>query len=480
MFRTALTAAEQRIMARPLAPALARFGLPLALGMGLQTSFNLVDVYILSGLGGHAGSVALGAIAIADLIAAIGAILSYGLSVATGALLSRKQGEGDRDGVQRVAWQSVLLVLGVSALFSVACGLGARVLMVDVAGTKGEVAQLGTQFLRVMSLGSVTIFMMLHVLTIQRALGSSRTPIALLVAGNVLNFVLAVLFVYGSGPAPSPFGWGPALSASLGIPRLGLTGAAWATVIARLVVLLPMFYVCQKRFDLFGRSARTRPDAALMWQIVRIGWPTSSQLVLRVLAVFMVVALAQRLYTSEEDQTLSTALGLVFRLETMALYVSLGWGSAAQTFVGQNLGANHLQRAKQSGWYAALYDALMMAGFAGLCVAFGEHFIRFFDETPEVVRHGTHYLHIVAPSYVALGVGIVLGSAVQGAGATRITLLLDAIVVFGVQLPLCFAVYLLRLSEDYLWGAVAVTYVLFAIAYTVYYPRGRFMHQKLD
>ena len=77
---------------------------------------------------------------------------------------------------------------------------------------------------------------------------------------------------------------------------------------------------------------RTRPDTTLMWQIVRIGWPTSSQLVLRVLAVFMVVALAQRLYTTERDQSLSTALGLVLRLETMALYVSLGWGSAAQTF----------------------------------------------------------------------------------------------------------------------------------------------------
>src|SRR5688572_11830401 len=91
---------------------------PLALDMGLQTSFNLVDAYIISGLGGQKASAALGAIGVADLIGALGTILSYGLSIATSAIISRKQGEGDMEGVRRVAWQSVLLLVGVSALVS--------------------------------------------------------------------------------------------------------------------------------------------------------------------------------------------------------------------------------------------------------------------------------------------------------------------------------------------------------------------------
>ncbi|HWO10711.1 MAG TPA: hypothetical protein VNN80_14560, partial [Polyangiaceae bacterium] len=69
--------ASQRILTGPLALEIARFGVPLALGMGLQTSFNLVDAYIISGLGGHTASAALGAIGVADLIGALGTILSY-------------------------------------------------------------------------------------------------------------------------------------------------------------------------------------------------------------------------------------------------------------------------------------------------------------------------------------------------------------------------------------------------------------------
>lgn len=473
-------ALDERILSSPLWPAVVRFGVPLALGMGLQTSFNLVDVYILAGLGGHEGSTALGAIGVADLIGAVGGIVSYGFSVATGALISRKHGEGDREGVCQIAWQSVLLLLAVSTVFGVLGIFGAEFLMRDVAGAKGDVAREGTKFLRIMLGGSATIFLMLHLITIQRALGSSRLPIALLVAGNVLNLVFAVILVYGSGAAPSGFGWAPPIAEALHIPRLGLVGAAWATVIARVLVLLPMFYVCQRRFDLFKPSSRKPPNPALQWQIVSLGWPTSSQLVLRVLAVFLVVALAQRLYTSEDDQALSTALGLVMRLETMALYVSLGWGSAAQTFVGQNLGAGQHARARNAGWHAAAYNGLMMAGFAVLCLAYGKHFVAFFDESPEVVLDAEHYIHIVAPSYVGLGLGIVLGSAVQGAGATRVTLSIDALVLLLVQLPLCIAVFALRASPTYLWAAVAVTYSASALAYLVYYVKGNYLEKRLD
>jgi putative MATE family efflux protein len=473
-------ALDARILSSPLWPAVVRFGVPLALGMGLQTSFNLVDVYILAGLGGHEGSTALGAIGVADLIGAVGGIVSYGFSVATGALISRKHGEGDREGVCRIAWQSVLLLLAVSFVFGALGIFGADFLMHDVAGAKGDVARQGTRFLRIMLGGSATIFLMLHLITIQRALGSSRLPITLLVAGNVLNLVFAVILVYGPGPAPGGFGWAPPIAEALHIPRLGLVGAAWATVLARVLVLLPMFYVCQRRFDLFKPSSRKAPDPALQWQIVSLGWPTSSQLVLRVLAVFLVVALAQRLYTSEDDQALSTALGLVMRLETMALYVSLGWGSAAQTFVGQNLGAGQRARAKNAGWHAAGYNGLMMAGFAVLCLVYGEHFVAFFDESPDVVGDAKHYIKIVAPSYVALGLGIVLGSAVQGAGATRVTLWIDALVLFLVQLPLCIAVFALRASPTYLWAAVAVTYTASALAYLVYYLKGNYLEKRLD
>ncbi len=222
-------------------------------------------------------------------------------------------------------------------------------------------------------------------------------------------------------------------------------------------------------------------NSSILRSIWRIGWPSSTQLVVRITAMLFVHSLVARAYTSAEDQTATTALGIVFRLETMALFVGLGWGSAAQTFVGQNLGAAKPERAKYSGWYAALYNAAMMAGLAIAYRAWGGPIIGFFDERPEVVQLGLSYVSAVGWSYIGLGVGIVLGAAIQGAGATRLTLVLDALVVFAFQLPASLmVVFVLDLGIERLWQVVAVTYASFALVYAASYRRGAFLRTVIS
>jgi putative MATE family efflux protein len=466
----------ERILRGSLGWEVARFGAPLAIGMGLQTAFNLVDAYILGRLEHGAASAALGAIGICDQLAALGTIVSYGLSVATAAILSRRKGEDDMDEVRRVAWQSLLLVLSLSAIFGAVAIFGAGVVMRDVVGAKGQVAVLGTKYLRVMIGGSVTIFLLLHLTTIQRALGSSKTPIAILVGANFLNFVLAVLLVYGPGPVPPIFAWAPPIAKAFGLPRMELMGAAWATIIARAVFLGPLFFILIKRFDLFRRPSWTRPNADVLRKIWNIGWPTSVQLVVRISAMLAMQSIVARAFTTEQDQSATTALGVVFRLETMALFVGLGWGSAAQTFMGQNLGANERERAKASGWYAMAYNAVMMALLALLYRLDAEGIVGFFDSTPAVVSFAAAYIEWVGPTYVALGIGIVLGSAIQGAGATKQTLKLDSFVVLCVQVPLALlVVFVWKLGPIRLWQVVGSTYVAYAFLYVANYRRGQYL-----
>jgi putative MATE family efflux protein len=469
-----------RILEGSLGRQVARFGTPLAIGMGLQTTFNLVDAYILGRLEHGTASAALGAIGIADQLSAMGTILSYGFSIATAAILSRKQGEGDQAGIRRVAWQSLLLVLTLSAVIGGVALFGAGTLMRDVVGAKGRVAELGTAYLRAMVGGSVTIFLLLHLTTIQRALGSSKTPITMMLGANVLNFFLAVLLVYGPGAAPPVFAWGPPVARLLGLPRMELMGAAWATIIARAIVLVPTLVVLVQRFGLFRRPEWTKPDRETIGNIVGIGWPTSMQLVVRIAAMLVTHSIVARAYTTEADQSATTALGIVFRLETMALFVGLGWGSAAQTFVGQNLGAGKPERALASGWWAMAYNALMMAALAVVYRSTGASIVGFFDDAPEVVRFAVKYITWVAPSYVALGMGIVLGSAIQGAGATRETLRTDAFIVSVVQVPASLlVVFGFKQAPERLFQIVALTYVTYAVAYVLRYRGGGFLRTRV-
>jgi Na+-driven multidrug efflux pump len=191
-------------------------------------------------------------------------------------------------------------------------------------------------------------------------------------------------------------------------------------------------------------------------------------------------SLVARAFTTQVDQTATTALGIVFRLETMALFVGLGWGSAAQTFVGQNLGAGLAGRAKQSGYLAAGYNAIMMGVLAAMYIAWGAPITRFFDSEPRVVEIASSYLGWVAPSYVGLGIGIVLGSAIQGAGATRQTLILDLVVILGIQLPLSLAaVYGWALPASSLWQALALAFLAYAVVYGFSFRRGGFLASRL-
>ena len=467
---------RERILEGPLGFEVARFGAPIAVGMGLQTLFNLVDAYLIGHLEPEVAHSALGAIGICDQLAALGTIISYGLTVATTALVSRRHGQGDTAGVKHIAWQSLLVVLGLSAVLGLIGTLGASVLVRDVIGAKGKVAELGTDYLRVLMGGSFSIFLLLHLTSLMRALGSSKTPVSLLIAANALNLVLAVLFVYGPGPAPAPLAWGPPIANAHGIPRKELQGAAWATLIARCIALVPAAIVLMRRFQLFGRDGRGPADRPVMRNVVGLAWPSSAQLVLRVAGMLFVQSLGARAFTTDTDQTITTALGIAFRLETMALFVALGWGSASQTFVGQNLGAGKPARAIASGYYAAIYNAAMMAILAVVYRTSGASVVEFFDSDPGVVATALTYFSWVGFSYIGLGIGIVLGSAVQGAGATRRALVLDGGIVLLLQLPAClFVGFADGAAFHHLAMVVAVTYVAFAVVHLVHYRHVRFL-----
>jgi len=470
----------ERILSGPLPLEVLRFGAPLALGMALQTAFNLVDAYIIARLPSDVSGPSLGAIGICDQLAALGTIISYGISVAAASMVSRAWARGDKDEARRIAWQSGLLVLALGTLLAVVGGLGARTLLTGVIGVKGQVAERGAAYLSVVMGGGVTMFLMLHCASLLRAVGSAKTPVLWLLLGNALNFFFAVLLVYGPGDAPSFLAWGPAVSRALGVPRLELLGAGVATLSARAVVLLPLVFFASKRLGFWEKGTALLPDGKAILRLLRLAWPSSAELVVRMCAMLLTHALVARAFTTAIDQSATTALGIVFRFETMALFISIGWGSAVQTFVGQNLGVGQLARAKQSGYWAAFYNTVMMAGLSVIYVAFAGAIVGFFDRDPQVLAIAQSYFAWVAPTYIALGIGIVLGSVMQGAGVPERALFLDVCVLLAVQLPgSAFVLAAPNHSLTQVWLVVGASYVALAVTLVASYRRGGFLRAAL-
>jgi len=262
------------------------------------------------------------------------------------------------------------------------------------------------------------------------------------------------------------FAWGPAIARVLHLPRLGLLGAAWATVIARSVALIPVVVILIRRFDVIDRASMVGPDRTVLRKLFHVAWPASTQFVVRMTAMLVTHSLVARAFTTPFDQSATTALGIVFRLETLALFVAMGWGSAAQTFVGQNLGAGEPRRARQSGVFAAIYNGVLMLLIALAYLRFAQPIIAFFDPDPKVIDVALGYVNIVSFCYLGFGTGVVLGSSISGSGATRLILFTDLGVVLGFQIPACLlAVLLDGATLPRLWTAVALTYAVSGVVY---------------
>ncbi len=472
--------ATKRILRGPLAFEVARFGAPLALGMALQTTFNLVDAYIVAQLPREEVGASLGALGICDQLAAIGTIVSYGVTTASSALLAQAKGAGDQRAIERYAWAALCMIVALGGFFALIGGGLAGPVVSGLIGAKGQVAIIATRYLRVSVGGSITIFLLLQLTGMQRALGSAKTPMTLLVLGNVLNVFLALLFVFGDGPVPKSLEWSARIAHALSIPRMGMLGAAWATVLARGVVLVPIVILLVRRFGVIRPpKGQILPDWADVARVSRMAWPSSAQFVLRIAAVIFVTSLVARYFTTNTDQTATTAMGLVFRPDTMAMFVAMGWGSAAQTFVGQNVGAGHLARAKRAGLWTAGYDVITNAILAGLFMTFGESILRMFDADDAPIAIAMTYLLAVAPSYWGLGIGVVLGNAMTGAGAARTTLAVDSAVIFLVQAPMMIvALEVFHVGPHGLFLCVAATNIAFGVASAITYGSGIWLTSK--
>lgn len=468
-----------RLTAGPLAPRVLRFGVPLVVGMVLHTAFNLIDMFMISRLDN--ASAALAAVGICDMVAAVATIVSNGISNASVAIVARRAGAGQLTGVRRAAWQSLLLVGFLSILFGLLGLFGSDVVIRGVMQAKGETADLAVSYLQVLLGGCFSIFFLLQLTAILRALGHSKTAAALLIGGNVLNIVLNVFLIYGPGPAPAVFAWGPPVAEALGIPRLGVVGAAWATLLGRSApVLLGAWLLAQRRGGPKFHPLYLRPMLSELRALLTIGWPSSAQLVVRVGTVLVFISLVNASFTTAADQSTLTAYSICLRLETMALFIGMGWGAAASSFVGANLGARQQVRAKRSGWVAALYNLALMVLLAGLYIGFSDAIVGFFDDEPAVLAVGREYLRTVALSYGVLGIGLVLSQAMTGAGATLSSFVLDAMVLVLLVVPGAYVVTeVLELPSQALWLVIAAGNTIAGLVYAAYYAKGAFLAKRL-
>jgi Na+-driven multidrug efflux pump len=155
---------------------------------------------------------------------------------------------------------------------------------------------------------------------------------------------------------------------------------------------------------------------------------------------------------------------------------TFGLGNACGTLVGQNLGAEQPERAEKTTWWVSTYAIIYTAIVVVLILISGPTLIRFFvkDPTPEVLALGIDYLHIVAPSLLAMAVGIVLARGFDGAGNTVPAMVVNLISLWGIEVGFSYILSrVLGMGPTGVWWGRATAGVANGLLFAVWFRRGR-------
>ena len=422
------------ITAGPIRPAVFRLALP-AVGTTLfQVLFNVTDTFW---VGRTLGSDALAAVSLASY--SVWTLVSFGELVGVGltAVAARRHGERDAAAAARATGTALGLSLLLGVVVAVV-GVASLPAVFRLMDATGEVAALARDFLVVQLLGAVLIYGYFVVAAAFRSAGDTRTPFLLLGASVLVNLVLDPLMILG---------WGP-------FPALGVYGAALATVLTRGLSFIVGIELLRRRggvrlgFDL--RVART---------MLRIGTPTMLTGVL-FSGIYMLLVRV----VGDFGSPAIAALGVGHKIEGMSYMICIGFGLAAETLVGQNLGAGSPGRAREAGWLTARIAAVPSGVLAVVFLLVPDSLMGIFSQDPAVVDAGALYLRTAALAQFTMAFETVLEGGLTGAGYTFWPMV-AVVGLSAIRIPLAMAV-----APAYglpgVWAIIAITAIARAAAMT--------------
>jgi putative MATE family efflux protein len=256
----------------------------------------------------------------------------------------------------------------------------------------------------------------------------------------------------------------------------GLRGAAMATTIGRGVG------VCYQLYHLFRGKGVIRlvrkyftPDPTIIKTIVRIAWTGTMQFLIGSASWILMARIIARF----GDEAIA---GYQVAIRILIFFLLPAWGmsNAAATLVGQNLGAKQPERAEQSVWTAARYNALFMLFVSLLFLVSSEPIVAFINRDEGVVNVAVRALHIMSLGYIFYGVGMVLTNAFNGAGDTRTPTIINLFCFWAFQIPIAWLLaVVLNLGPTGVFLAVLLAETAITIAGFIIFRKGRWKKVKI-
>ncbi|MBQ2896367.1 MAG: MATE family efflux transporter [Oscillospiraceae bacterium] len=370
---------------------IALFALPLLAGNLFQQLYNTVDTWV---VGNFVGSAAFSAVGTVSPITNTLIGVFTGLSSGAGVVISQRFGGGNMDGVRRAVHTAILATLIMGLAFT-ALGIGLIPFFLRIINMPADVAPEATVYLRIYFAGIAAQLLYNMGAAILRAVGNSRQPFYFLVLCACMNIVLDLLFVIGF--------------------HMGVAGVAWATILSQAVSAILCIIV------LMRAEGCVRLELPLLHihritlkSMVIIGLPTALQMGITAFSNIFVQSYIN--FFGSDCMGGWTAFN---KIDQLIFLPAQSIGLAVMTFVGQNLGAGQVKRAKQG-----VTRAFLLSLCINICISTTIYFsapalVRFFIDKEEVLYYGVLFLRNLNPFYVVVSITQTYSAALRGAGRSK-------------------------------------------------------------
>lgn len=432
------------------------FALPIAATGILEQLFNASDIAIVGNFAQTDKTAAVAAVGANSPI--IGLILNLFIGIALGAnvVIANAIGRDDRQTVQKAVHTSMVVSVIGGVLVAIIGELIAEPLL-TVLNVPDDVLELALLYLRIYFLGMPVILLYNFEAAIFRSIGETKMPLIALTLSGILNVLLNLFFVI--------------------VLKMSVNGVATATVLAN-VVSAGILYIKLVKSDKYIKVEfkKLRIDGKVFAKIMQIGLPAGIQS-----AVFAVANIVIQGAINSLGTTVIAASSAAFNIEIIAYNVMNSFSQACTTFVGQNFGANKIDRCKKTLFLCLIEDAIASGTAILIVLITGKFLLSIFNNDPEVIEIGYTRLVIIFIAYIFSMLYEVMSGYLRGFGFSLVPAILTTVGVCVLRIIWINTVFPANRTFVTIMTAypvsLATTAVLIFIALIIYRPSKRFANK---
>lgn len=429
------------------------FALPIAATGILEQLFNASDIAIVGNFAQTDKTAAVAAVGANSPI--IGLILNLFIGIALGAnvVIANAIGRDDRQTVQKAVHTSMVVSVIGGVLVAIIGELIAEPLL-TVLNVPDDVLELALLYLRIYFLGMPVILLYNFEAAIFRSIGETKMPLIALTLSGILNVLLNLFFVI--------------------VLKMSVNGVATATVLAN-VVSAGILYIKLVKSDKYIKVEfkKLRIDGKVFAKIMQIGLPAGIQS-----AVFAVANIVIQGAINSLGTVVIAASSAAFNIEIIAYNVMNSFSQACTTFVGQNFGANKIDRCKKTLFLCLIEDAIASGTAIFIVLITGKFLLSIFNNNPEVIEIGYTRLVIIFIAYIFSMLYEVMSGYLRGFGFSLVPAILTTVGVCVLRIIWINTVFPANRTFVTIMTAypvsLATTAVLIFIALIIYRPSKRF------